>query len=153
MIERSQERIDQTGEVFTPDELVKSMLDRLPPEIWFDPQKKWLEPTCGDGNFLITIFDRLMESLRTWEPNPQARHKHIIENMLFGVELMEDNAELCVSRLKAENLKHNIVCTDGLAYDYQFGRPSVDDSGLIEMPAQRLYKKSGRNAWYVKNSG
>jgi len=150
MIKRSQERIDQTGEFFTPSQLVNEILDQLPVEVWSDPQKTWLEPTCGDGNFLVAILERLMVGLKEVIPDPDERHSHIIENQLFAVELMSDNAEACVERLNATYLNHNIVCADGFVYDYQFGRPELDDSGLFEQPAQIISKLPGLNAWYGK---
>jgi hypothetical protein len=59
------------------------MLERLPPEVWFDPNQRWIEPSAGDGNFLVEIKHRLM----------QAGHGelHILENMLFSIELIDDN--------------------------------------------------------------
>lgn len=80
---KSQTRTKQTGEVFTPRSLIREMLDRLPNSVWFDPNKRWLEPSAGDGNFLVEIKARLL----------QAGHDeiHILENMLFSVELIDDN--------------------------------------------------------------
>lgn len=59
------------------------MLDRLDPAVWFDPNKTWLEPAAGDGNFLVEIKARLL----------QAGHNeaHVLENMLFSIELIDDN--------------------------------------------------------------
>jgi hypothetical protein len=44
-IERSEERIKQTGEVFTPAPLVNEMLDRIPEEVWVNPEKTFLDPS------------------------------------------------------------------------------------------------------------
>jgi N-6 DNA Methylase len=76
-------RTKQTGEVFTPRSLIREMLSRLPSECWFDPNKRWLEPAAGDGNFLVEIKARLL----------QAGHdeQHILDNMLFSIELIDDN--------------------------------------------------------------
>jgi hypothetical protein len=76
-------RVKATGEVFTPRSLIREMLDRLPNSAWFDPNKRWLEPAAGDGNFLVEIKARLR----------QAGHDeiHILENMLFSIELIDDN--------------------------------------------------------------
>jgi type I restriction-modification system DNA methylase subunit len=142
MIKRSADRIKETGEVFTPPELVNEMLDRLPKEVWSDPTKTWLEPACGDGNFLVVILERLQESLKDWQPDATLRHQHIIENMLFGVDLMPDNVMVCIDRLNARHLNHNIVCADGLVYDYQFGRPELDESGTLEFPASNHQSRS-----------
>ena len=76
-------RIKQTGEVFTPRSLIREMLDKLPNSVWFDPNKTWLEPSAGDGNFLVEVKARLL----------QAGHdeKHILDRMLFSIELIDDN--------------------------------------------------------------
>jgi len=153
VIERSQERIDQTGEIFTPAELVEIILDQFPPEIWADAKKTWLDPTCGDGNFLVAVQKRLMNGLQDVISDSTTRHQHILENQLFGVDLMSDNVELCVDRLNAAGLFHNIVCADGLEYDYGFGRSELDESGMFEQPSQTLYKHAGKNAWYTTESG
>lgn len=83
MTTKSQDRVKQTGEVFTPRSIIREMLNRLPNEVWFDPNKRWLEPAAGDGNFLVEMKARLL----------QAGHAevHILENMLFSVELIDDN--------------------------------------------------------------
>ena len=54
--------------------------------------------------------------------------------MLFGVDIMQDNVTETVLRLNATELNHNIVCFDGLAYDYQFGQTESTAGGIIEMP-------------------
>jgi hypothetical protein len=80
---KSESRVKATGEVFTPRSLVREMLDRLPNAVWFDPNKRWLEPAAGDGNFLVEIKARLL----------QAGHDeiHILEHMIFSIELIDDN--------------------------------------------------------------
>lgn len=83
MTTKSKVRTKQTGEVFTPRSLIREMLDRLPPEVWFDPNKRWLEPAAGDGNFLVEVKARLLQAGHAEE--------HILENMLFSVELIDDN--------------------------------------------------------------
>lgn len=88
---KSRSRIKQSGEVFTPASLIHEMLDKLPPEIWFNPNLTWLEPAAGDGNFLVEIKARLL----------QAGHdeKHILDNMLFSIELIDDNHWVLQHRL------------------------------------------------------
>lgn len=83
MSAKDKSRIKATGEVFTPRSLIREMLDRLPNSVWFDPNKCWLEPAAGDGNFLVEIKARLL----------QAGHDelHVLEEMLFSVELIDDN--------------------------------------------------------------
>lgn len=117
-------QVDQSrrraGEIFTPAELVEHMLDGLPPEAFCEPERTFLDPACGDGNFLAAVQDRLMQGIAYCFPDATERHRHIIEHQLYGVEIMSDNAAACVDRLDAHGLKHNIVCADALSYDFEF---------------------------------
>ncbi len=56
---------DKYGEVFTPQELINEMLDKLPSNVWSDPNLKWLDPANGIGNFPMLVFERLNEGLKT----------------------------------------------------------------------------------------
>ena len=51
-VDREKNRVKATGEVFTPTPLVQEILDQLPQELFSDPTKTFLDPTCGDGQFL-----------------------------------------------------------------------------------------------------
>ncbi len=79
------------GEVFTPVKLINEMLDKLPNEIWSNPNLKWLDPANGMGNFPVLIYYRLMTGLKELIPNERQRKKHILENMLYMSELNKKN--------------------------------------------------------------
>ena len=85
------------GEVFTPVELVCEMLDKLPNEVWKDPKLKWLDPANGIGNYPVVAYYKLMEGLKNVKgfENQLVRSKHIIENMLYMVELNPVNVKVC----------------------------------------------------------
>ena len=116
-VEREKARIKATGEVFTPTPLVQEILDQLPQELFADATKTFLDPACGDGQFLGEVVIRKIENGSTLE---QAL------STTYGVDLMEDNVLLCRERLLCgrEDLRHivekNIVCADGLRYHYRF---------------------------------
>ena len=84
------------GEVFTPMNWVEKMLDMIPIGVWNDPNKKWLDPCCGIGNFMFAVYWKLMETLKTVKnlENEEVRSKHIIEKMLFMVEYSEKNTTI-----------------------------------------------------------
>ena len=125
-IERDKLRVKETSEVFTPTKDIQEKLDILEkedPELFLNPNKTFLEPSCGDGQFLSEVVIRKME-----------RSNCTLEQALsttYGVELMEDNVKLCKERLAGPNptqeildiLDENIVCADALTYDYGFGEP------------------------------
>ena len=116
-IERERNRIKATGEVFTPTALVQEVLDQLDPEQFKDATKAFLDPSCGDGQFLSEVLIRKLENGHDFETAIAT---------VYGVDLMQDNVELCRERLLCgrEDLRHiveqNIVCADGLKYHYRF---------------------------------
>lgn len=82
-----------------------------------DPSKTFLDPSCGNGRFLLEILRRrlangmdMADALRT----------------IYGVDLMQHNVDACRDRLLGDrtDLRHiverNIVRADGMAYDYTF---------------------------------
>ena len=122
-IDRDKLRVKKTAEVFTPQHLVIEMLDKLEsenPELFTDPTKTFIDNSCGDGEFLGEIVIRKME-----------RSGCSLEQALkttYGVDLMEDNIEECKKRLMGPEptpelrkiVDKNIVCHDGLTFDYEF---------------------------------
>ena len=122
-VDRDKLRIKQTAEVFTPPHLVIEMLDKLEeenPTLFSDPTKTFIDNSCGDGEFLGEVVIRKME--RSDCSLLQAL------STTYGVDLMEDNISECKNRLAGPNptqeiwdiLNKNIVCHDGLTYDYEF---------------------------------
>jgi hypothetical protein len=123
-IERDKLRIKQTAEIFTPTWQVQEILDKielLNNDTFTDETKTFIDPTCGDGQYLSEVVIRKI-----------GQSNCTLEKALsttYGVELMEDNVELCKERLAGPNptqeildiLDKNIVCHDALTYDYSFG--------------------------------
>ena len=129
--------VKQFGEVFTPPKLVNEMLDKLPIELWQDKNKTWLDPACGNGNFLVEVKDRLMEGLKDVIKNKQKREQHILENQIYGVEIQPDVYQECKERLDHDNKYNlNIVCADALKYDYSF------DGTYTEYETVNLFNES-----------
>lgn len=59
---KSAERVRDLAEVFTPTETVEAMLDLLPSDVWeVHPSATFLEPACGDGNFLVALLRRKLD--------------------------------------------------------------------------------------------
>lgn len=113
---RSKERIKKTSEIFTPPELVEEILDKLPRQVWTDPEKTFLEPSCGNGNFLVAIRNRLLA---------QGHSEENIFSRLYGVDLMADNIQETKDRLDPNQeyrdiIDRNIMCADALTYHFYF---------------------------------
>ena len=135
-IDRENARVKATGEVFTPTPLVQEVLDQLPQEQFVDPSKTFLDPSCGDGQFLGEVLIRKIENGIGFET---------ALGTIYGVDLMQDNVDLCRERLLCgrEDLRHiveqNIVCADGLRYHYRFdGSYPYDDEVKAQEFSQRF---------------
>ena len=113
-IERSDERIKETQEVFTPMELVENMIDDIDIQLLKDPKSTFIDNSAGCGNFLIALKNRLLE---------YHSEEHILNHMLYAVEMMEDNHKEMCQRLGVPLDHPHYVCHDALTYDYSFGEP------------------------------
>ena len=113
-VERSDERIKDTGEVFTPPELCAEMVSEIPQSILQNKNSTFLDNSAGSGNFLLALQTELLKYHEL---------SHINDNMLYGVELMEDNHREICNKLGVSVDHPHIVCHDALTYDYSFGEP------------------------------
>ena len=77
----SRREIAERSEVYTPIWLVEEMLDKLPEDVWNNPNIKWLEPGCGMSPFAYYIYKRLMERLICIEE--EEREDYILKNMIY----------------------------------------------------------------------
>ena len=98
---KSKERVAQRGEVFTAEREVNAMLDLVEHEC-LRPDSRFLEPACGDGNFLSAILRRkLTELRRKYKKSARDYEKLAIVAIgsLYGVDIMNDNVLACRERL------------------------------------------------------
>ncbi len=117
-VERTDDRIKSTGEVFTPMELVYDMISQIPEEKMTNENSTFLDNSCGSGNFLYGLLDVLTNKYKH-------SHEHVITNMLYGVDLMEDNIKETCARLGVTYGENpHFVCANALEYDYAFGAPT-----------------------------
>jgi ubiquinone/menaquinone biosynthesis C-methylase UbiE len=115
-LERSQDRIDNTGDVFTPPELVDDMLAEIPEEKLKDPNSKFLDLCAGSGNFSVKLKEILCQ---------YHDEQHVLDNMIYAVEFMEDNHKELCQRLGVDVTHPHYVKADALTYHYRFdGTPA-----------------------------
>lgn len=146
----SKERVANHGEVFTAEREVKAMCDLVKQETE-RIDSRFLEPACGNGNFLAEILrrklsvvrDRYGKSLYDYE-----RYSVLAVTSLYGVDILKDNAQACRDRLyqiwdeaymttikkQADEpcrnavqfiLQKNILCGDALTMRQTDGSPIV----------------------------
>jgi len=144
------------GEVFTPMPLINEMLDKLPIEVWENPELKWLDPANGMGNFMITVYFRLFKGLKDIIIDDKLRKKHILENMLYMSEINKKNCFISKQIFDINNkYKLNIYNGDSLLlntfsvwniekFDIIVGNPpyqAVSESGIVKGGGNNLYTK------------
>lgn len=98
---KSRERVSAHGEVFTAEREVKAMCDLVKDETE-RIDSRFLEPACGDGNFLTEIIKRkLAVAEKQYAKNPADYEKYSIlaVSSIYGIDILQDNAQACRERL------------------------------------------------------
>lgn len=98
---KSKSRIRDHGEVFTPNFIVEDMLDLVKNETE-KIESRFLEPACGDGNFLIKVLERKLEVVKKNYKKSQFDYEKnavVAVSSIYGVELLDDNVYLAKERL------------------------------------------------------
>ena len=147
---KSRERVNKYGEVYTNKAEINSMLNLV------DGKSKeinstFLEPACGNGNFLIAIFERKLDTIISLYSDDSYLfevYSTLAISSIYGIDIQNDNVEesrrrllkyfkntyICnfdkepnQNSLKAFNfiLKRNIVCGDSLTYKFSNGKALV----------------------------
>ena len=100
---KSKERVQKHGEVFTPSWMVQKMLDTEGvKEACENLTATFLEPAAGDGNFLVAILRRKLTMVSEQYNSSIRQYTHYslyALSTLYGIELLEDNAQMCVMNL------------------------------------------------------
>ncbi len=145
---KSKSRVAAHGEVFTAEREVKAMCDLVKTETE-RIESRFLEPACGNGNFLAEVLSRKLAVVkRRYGKSPFDYQRYSVQAVmsLYGVELLPDNAAECRERLfalwdkeytaavknRAEEpcraavryiLEKNILCGDALTMLQEDGQP------------------------------
>ena len=147
---KSKERVADHGEVFTNKREVNAMLDLVKDETE-RIESRFLEPACGDGNFLAEVLRRKLNVVKKQYGRSKSefeKYSILALSSIYGVDIMEDNTEECRERLfsicdeayskqcgtEANDtcreaaryiLEHNILCGDALTMLRSDGNPIV----------------------------
>ena len=98
---KSKKRVADHGEVFTNEREVNAMLDLVKHETE-RIDSRFLEPACGNGNFLAEVLRRKLKVVDQRYGNNQMdweRYAVIAVSSIYGVDILEDNAKECRERL------------------------------------------------------
>jgi hypothetical protein len=94
---KSRQRVADHGEVFTPAWLVEAMLDLVKDETE-RIDSRFLEPACGDGNFLVPVLQRKLAAveLKFSKSDFEKQHYALLAVMCtYGIEILADNIADC----------------------------------------------------------
>lgn len=110
---KSKQRVRDHGEVFTAEREVKAMCDLVKDEC-DRIDSRFLEPACGNGNFLAEILTRKLATVKKlYKSNPYdyERYAVLAVSSIYGVEILADNAEECRKRLfELWNKEYTAIC-------------------------------------------
>ena len=124
---KSKKRVKEFAEVYTNEREVKAMCDLIPKDTWDNIESTFLEPACGNGNFLVEIYARKLERCKDQKDGLKALAS------IVGIDIQQDNIDECRLRLRsmflnkfpnsnsfclymlATILCNNIICADSLA--------------------------------------
>jgi len=98
---KSKQRVTDHGEVFTNEREVNAMLDLVKQETE-RIDSRFLEPACGNGNFLAEVLRRKLAVVDSRYSKSQVeweRYSVIAVSSIYGVDILEDNAQECRDRL------------------------------------------------------
>ncbi|MDR2962486.1 MAG: SAM-dependent DNA methyltransferase [Bacteroidales bacterium] len=98
---KSKQRVADHGEVFTAEREVNAMLDLVKPETE-RIDSRFLEPACGNGNFLAEILRRKLAVVeRTYAKNQAdyERYAVLAVSSMYGIDILHDNVTECRERL------------------------------------------------------
>lgn len=98
---KSKKRVADFGEVYTNEREVNAMLDLVKREST-RPESRFLEPACGNGNFLIKILERKLKTVRRKYRKNQfeyERYCFIAISSIYAIDILEDNVEESRERL------------------------------------------------------
>lgn len=98
---KSKERVQQHGEVFTPQWMVKKMLDiEGIKQASESIDATFLEPAAGDGNFLVKILERKLKSVTDNFSSGHWKTKSLFAlSSIYGIEFLADNLDVARSRM------------------------------------------------------
>lgn len=103
------------NEFFTPPELIEKMLSHIPDHLW-NIHTKWLEPTCGDGSFMMFIFNKLFHETYVSEYLDEEERVKRIHDNLYMVDINPQNIEKTRQKMGLGSSCPHIFCVDFLSW-------------------------------------
>lgn len=110
---KSKQRVADHGEVFTAEREVKAMCDLVKQETE-RIDSRFLEPACGNGNFLAEVLSRklaVVKSKYKKSAYDYERNSLLAIGSIYGVDILQDNVIACRKRMyDIWNKEYKSVC-------------------------------------------
>ena len=144
---KSKERVRERGEVFTAAREVNAMLDLVKDETE-NIDSTFLEPACGDGNFLDEVLRRKLAVCKKRYGKSAADYEKmsfLACTTLYCVDIMADNVERCRERLfetweASFGATHRTVAVS--ATGVVTGAPRSDFHGRVSAAVKKVFEKN-----------
>ena len=97
----SKSRVEEHGEVYTAAREVTAMLDLVAQETE-RIEARFLEPACGNGNFLAEVLSRKLRVVALRYRSSQIEYERaaiLAVSSIYGIDILEDNVRDCRARL------------------------------------------------------
>jgi hypothetical protein len=147
MVTKSKQRVRDHGEVFTQEREVNAMLDLVKNETE-RIESRFLEPACGDGNFLAPILERKLAIVKKRYSKSQTEFERMLLlaiGSLYGVELLQDNVEACIKRLyKIVDDAYTKLYKEQCKNDFRKSVQFVLSRNILQGDALTLKKTNGK---------
>jgi len=134
------EHADTFGEVFTDFYLIEDHVSNINPELFKDPKSTFLDPCAGFGSYSIILIERLMDGLKEWEPDPERRYKHILENQIFMVEIQKESCDV-IERLFNKSGKYRLNLYNMSFLDFDPKVSKIESSKEIKLKGEYYIEK------------
>lgn len=147
---KSDSRIANFGEVFTNQREVNAIIDLVSNEA-LRIESRFLEPACGEGQFLISVLERKVNTFR----KKFKKFQHDFEVSLFisvasiyGIDILLDNVELCRENLFtfSENLYRKTFASN-VNEDFLKSIQFVISKNIVHGDALTMYDLSEKDSF------
>lgn len=136
------------GEVFTPIELVCNILNKIPDEVWKNPNATFLDPCMGKGTFLLEIVRRLVYIYGYTEDDSKSR--------VYGYDIRVKYVNH-LTRRGLKNVRHKNFLNEviNMEFDVILGNPPYQiNSKESNKRAEKLWTKFiGKSNGLLKDGG
>lgn len=131
---KSRQRVADHGEVFTAEREVKAMCDLVADQC-LRIDSRFLEPACGDGNFLYEVLSRKLDVVaKRYKKSPYdyERNSILALSSIYGVDILADNAATCRERLfKLWDERYKATCKKEVNEDARQAAKYILDANIV----------------------